>query len=151
MGGLREIWLQVQKPGPLVPPPMQAALRFAAGEIARGISTGVVVYSGSRCPDCQCSPHFSCPDCICSLGDRGVACSGYSAITVVFFSFALLTVGAFFGWGLAHVVKFPVAKAPLGKARGRGVWLTDGDSGVNTRSLGAGDGSSSAISHHRTH
>ena len=33
---------------------MQAVARQAVGDFARGLSTGLVVWAGSRCPDCTC-------------------------------------------------------------------------------------------------
>ncbi len=47
---------------------MQAALKAALGEIARGISTGLVVLAGSpSCPAVSCTCPI-CPDCICHGG-----------------------------------------------------------------------------------
>ena len=41
---------------------MQAVVRQAIGEFTRGLSTGLVVWAGSRCPDCHCpAVTLSCP------------------------------------------------------------------------------------------
>eukprot|EP00969_Alexandrium_andersonii_P213322 9419761-Alexandrium_andersonii.AAC.1 len=52
---------------------MQAAARHALGELAHGVSTGLVVWAGARCPACPaCAPVLNCgeparcPDCVCS-------------------------------------------------------------------------------------
>jgi hypothetical protein len=47
---------------------MQAALKAAVAEAALGVSTGLVVLAGSRCPSCEPEVSCSCPvcpDCIC--------------------------------------------------------------------------------------
>jgi hypothetical protein len=49
---------------------MQSVVRGAIADLARGISTGVIVWTGCRCPDHLCSPQLHCPDCICSAGER---------------------------------------------------------------------------------
>ena len=54
---------------------MQAALRAGAGEVARGFSTGFIVWSGSgQCPACapvlNCAEVARCPDCVCGQGGR---------------------------------------------------------------------------------
>ena len=49
------------------PPLMQAALRAGLQEIARGISTGVVVWAGVGTPACYCICEAppKAPDCLC--------------------------------------------------------------------------------------
>ena len=42
---------------------MQAALRAALGEVAHGLSTGLVLLAGCRCPDC--APVVHCPAATC--------------------------------------------------------------------------------------
>ena len=49
---------------------MQSVLGRAISDLARGFSTGLIVWSGCQCPDHNCSPQLHCPDCICSAGDR---------------------------------------------------------------------------------
>ncbi len=55
---------------------MQAALRGAAAELAKGVSTGLVCWGGrTSCPACLCEPHLTCgeircPDCVCGSGVR---------------------------------------------------------------------------------
>jgi hypothetical protein len=49
---------------------MQSVIRGAISDLARGISTGVIVWSGCQCPEHNCSPQLHCPDCICSAGER---------------------------------------------------------------------------------
>ncbi len=54
---------------------MQAALRAGAGEVARGFSTGFVVWAGTgQCPSCapvlNCAEVARCPDCVCGQGGR---------------------------------------------------------------------------------
>ena len=57
---------------------MQAITQAVASELARGISTGVVLLTGSpRCPACGCSPVISCPAC----PDCAVTCPGGTALS----------------------------------------------------------------------
>lgn len=52
---------------------MQAVVRSAVGELARGLSTGLVVLAGSNCPSCSCDPSLvcaPCPDCACYGSER---------------------------------------------------------------------------------
>ena len=54
---------------------MQAALKAGAGEVARGLSTGVIVWAGSgQCPACapvlHCGEVPRCPDCVCGHSGR---------------------------------------------------------------------------------
>ncbi len=49
---------------------MQAAARAAIQEIARGVSTGLVVLAGTQTPQCTCICP-ACPDCNC-LGSQRV-------------------------------------------------------------------------------
>ena len=51
---------------------MQAVLRQAVGELARGFSTGLAIWAGSHCPPCaptlQCAEAPRLPDCHCYGG-----------------------------------------------------------------------------------
>ena len=53
---------------------MQAALRSALQEAARGLSTAIVVWAGQQPNHCSCScpEQPRCPDCICQGGARVV-------------------------------------------------------------------------------
>jgi hypothetical protein len=84
---------------------MQAALRVAAGEVARGLSTGLIVWAGGgQCPACTCAPTLTCPelpraaDCVCHGGHRVVECeaSGWGS--------AALLVALLIGAGLGVVL-----------------------------------------------
>ncbi len=57
---------------------MQAAIRAAAQEVARGVSTGVVVWAGSRPNSCSCTCPES-PACNCYYGQREVGSAGWSS------------------------------------------------------------------------
>ena len=46
---------------------MQAAVRAALSEVARGASIGLVVLAEARCPDCRCE--VQCTACYCSRGE----------------------------------------------------------------------------------
>jgi len=48
---------------------MQAALRTAVQELGRGLSTGIVVWSGCRPGSCVCHS-CECPACNCYFGTR---------------------------------------------------------------------------------
>ena len=41
-----------------------------ARELARGASTGLVLWAGVRCPDCTCAPVIHVPDCQWSTEGR---------------------------------------------------------------------------------
>ncbi len=56
---------------------MQAAIRAAAQEVARGVSTGVVVWAGSRPNSCSCTCPES-PACNCYYGERAASSLGWS-------------------------------------------------------------------------
>ena len=43
---------------------MQAAAKAAVSELAKGLSTGLVVYARCHCPDCD--PHLHCAACAAS-------------------------------------------------------------------------------------
>ena len=105
---------------------MQAALRNALAEVARGASTGFVVLAGARCPACPaCTPHLhcpgspTCPDCVCTVGERG---PWRPACTEGYGSFALVAVFvAGFLAGLCVLALAWGCKPASGKSRGRGV------------------------------
>ena len=109
---------------------MQCVFRAAIAEVSRGLSTGLVLVAGARCPDCLCSPSLvcteppSCGDCSCRDGRPT------SEISQVF----LVTVGlflTFFGYLLGRLHALPrvsvVGEQPTGKGK-RGLWLKDGSS-----------------------
>ena len=50
---------------------MQAAARAAIGEVAHGLSVGLVLLAGRRCPDC--APVLHCPTAVCPAV-AGAAC-----------------------------------------------------------------------------
>ncbi len=87
---------------------MQAVVRQAVAELARGLSTGFVLWSG--CPACgSCEPvfHCTCPDCVCQGGGRirsepgGLNFFGWCCL--VGLGLALLAAGAVAGrWGQIH-------------------------------------------------
>jgi hypothetical protein len=86
---------------------MQAAIRAAAQELARGLSTGLVVWAGSASPTCICTPAaFSCPefprllDCFCHGSSRTCPTAVESTLTygTVFVAWA---VGILVGLALA--------------------------------------------------
>ncbi len=60
---------------------MQAAIRAAAQEVARGVSTGVVVWAGSRPHSCSCTCPES-PACNCYYGQREVGSAGWSSLAL---------------------------------------------------------------------
>jgi hypothetical protein len=67
---------------------MQAALRSALQEAARGVSTAIVVWAGQQPNHCSCScpEQPRCPDCICQGGARvaeRAADEGYSLSAVI--------------------------------------------------------------------
>ena len=107
---------------------MQCVLRSAIAEVSRGLSTGLVLVAGARCPDCLCSPSLvcteppSCSDCSCRDGRP------LPEISQVF----LVTAGLFFvsfGYLLGHLHSLPRVNTPgesfVGKGK-RGLWLKDG-------------------------
>ena len=58
-------------------PCMQAAWWAALSEVSHGISLGLVLAAGSRCPDCSPSlvcPEIHCPGCACSAPALLPAC-----------------------------------------------------------------------------
>ena len=117
---------------------MQAVLRAAGGEIARGLSAALVVKAGSQCPACDCRPQFVCPDCICRGLDRGYEpCTGLPASWALLAAFVALLVGVILGLGLSQVGQHK--KVEVVKTKGKGVWLQDG------AAVGGG-GASAAIS-----
>ena len=135
---------------------MQAALRAAGGELARGLSTALVVRAGCSCPACECSPILTCPSLTC----RGALpaslegpCEGVQAIVVFFVGLVGLLCGVILGGVVARswtVVGVPVATAPRPATRGggRGIWLglQDKDGEPSSRRLvGDGDGSASEV------
>ena len=90
---------------------MQAVIRQAVGDFTRGISTGLVVYAGSRCPDCTCT----CPavTLTCPAVNSVEVCSGVPVVIVIIY--VTLSFGA--GVILAVVVGFGVGR---GTSNGKG-------------------------------
>eukprot|EP00972_Heterocapsa_arctica_P011934 1748014-Heterocapsa_arctica.AAC.1 len=43
---------------------MQTALRAALGELAHGLSTGLIIFAGSKCPECGCLPSLHCLEAV---------------------------------------------------------------------------------------
>ena len=98
---------------------MQAALRAGAAELARGLSTGIIVWSGSASfPDCTCAPQLSCPASWTSTApaERGSVLAAWSwalALGLIVF-LAGLVVGAaaasaYWGRVLASLLSGPLS------------------------------------------
>ena len=107
---------------------MEAALRHAVTELARGVSTGLVLRAGLSCP--ECAPVLTCPacpDCVCTHAGRvsreRPACSEGSSL--VWLILVCLVGAACFLAGRASIAKGPVVAASGKIARGKGV-LRDG-------------------------
>ena len=116
---------------------MQAALRSALAELARGLSTGAVVLAGSpRCPACQptlsCEAPPRCPDCVCYAGERGSLTEPPGSVSVFLLTLVVILVfvsGGLIGYiyGRRHKVVTELQVSGVsGKKGGRGIWLTDG-------------------------
>ena len=111
---------------------MQAAWRAALSEVSHGISLGLVLAAGSRCPDCSPSlvcPDIHCPDCACAAPASLPACSGgFSLSDLVATGVCCAVIGALLVLGLTRTGRAPalVADAPPGRALSvrprRGVW-----------------------------
>ncbi|CAK0789434.1 unnamed protein product [Prorocentrum cordatum] len=96
------------KGGPLSEGPRdqrtQAAARAAVAELARGLSTGVVLRASSApCPPCSCAPALSCPacpDCHLECGPGSIVSSPRQVpVYFVLFSYVLAAlVGGLFGF-----------------------------------------------------
>ena len=87
---------------------MQAALRAAGQELARGLSTGLVVWAGSSTPSCTCScPELPrLPDCICGGSTERLwqaPCPAWSWVSV-FAVLAAFCFGVAIGGYLRQVV-----------------------------------------------
>jgi hypothetical protein len=114
---------------------MQAAARAAVVELARGLSTGIVVLAGSSCPPCACAPSLvcaACADCACYGGERVafgpeplITCTGVIALVWT------LVCGFIGGWYLSRLQPLGAESSPeTGKGKkGGGVWLQNGCSG----------------------
>ena len=95
---------------------MQAALRAGAGEVARGFSTGFIVWSGSgQCPACapvlNCAEVARCPDCVCGQGGRVYA----EPLPVWSYGWLLLLGGACLAIGYLSAIL--VAAAPSSREK----------------------------------
>ncbi len=95
---------------------MQAALRAGAGEVARGFSTGFIVWSGSgQCPACapvlNCAEVARCPDCVCGQGGRVYA----EPLLVWSYGWLLLLGGACLAAG--YLTATLVAATPFSKKK----------------------------------
>ena len=107
-----------------------AILRASGGELARGLSTGLTVAAGCRCPSCNptltCSaaapcPVLACPNCVCGELTRiSAVCEPFPWVALVLAGALLLVIG--FGAGVA--VGRLAQRQPAAKTRGGGVWLT---------------------------
>ena len=91
------------------------AVKAGAGELARGVSTGLVVWASSQtCPSCTCScPGLHCPDCICRGGDRvaAPACPQPPWELIIAFFFAAFFVGVLAGLRIRIVKGTPVPQS----------------------------------------
>ena len=112
------------------PPRMQCVLRAAIAQVSRGLSTGLVLVAGARCPDCLCSPSLvcteppSCGDCSCRDGRPTPEISQAFLVTA-----GLILI--LFGYLLGRLHALPcvsiIGEPPAGKGK-RGLWLKDGSS-----------------------
>ena len=111
---------------------MQAAWRAALSEISHGISLGVVLAAGSRCPDCSPSlacPYIRCGDCACPAPASAPACpAAFTLSDLVATGVCCAAVGALLAFGVSGARRTPApvadavsAKVVTGRAR-RGVW-----------------------------
>ena len=107
---------------------MEAALRHAVTELARGVSTGLVIRAGLSCP--ECAPVLTCPacpDCVCTHAGRvsreRVPCSEGPWAAWIFL--VCLVGAACFLAGRASIGRTPSSTVSGKIARGKGV-LRDG-------------------------
>ena len=110
------------------PPRMQCVLRSAIAEVSRGLSNGLVLVAGARCPDCLCSPSLvcteppSCGDCSCRDGRPTPEISPVLLVAAGLFLVA-------FGYLLGRLHPLPrgntIWESPAGKGK-RGLWLKGG-------------------------
>ena len=107
---------------------MQCVLRSAIAEVSRGLSTGLVLVAGARCPDCVCSPslvcteHPSCGDCSCRDGRPTPEISQVFLVVAALFLIS-------FGYPLGRLHSLPCVNTPGGSFVGkgkRGLWVKDG-------------------------
>ena len=109
---------------------MQCVLRAAIVEVSRGLSTGLVLVAGARCPDCLCSPSLvcteppSCGDCSCRDGRPTPEISQAFLVTAGLF---LILFGYLLG-RLHALPRVSVIGEPLAGKGKRGLWLKDGSS-----------------------
>ena len=111
---------------------MQAAWRAALSEVSHGISLGLVLAAGSRCPDCSPSlvcPDIHCPDCACAAPALLPACFGaFSLSDLVATGVCCAVLGTLLVLGLSRTgrVAAPAADATPGKVLSvrprHGVW-----------------------------
>jgi hypothetical protein len=111
---------------------MQAALKAALNEVSHGISLGLVIAAGSRCPDCSPSlvcPELHCPDIACPAANAPPACpAGFSLSDLVATGVCCAVAGALLVLGLirggraaANGPDASAGRAIVGRPR-RGVW-----------------------------
>ncbi len=109
---------------------MQAVLRAAIAEFAKGLVPSFIVLAGQQrcppCPDCHCAPVFRC-----SGGERAQEDIGAADHSVLGF-ILVLAFGVAVGWADAYYTRATSASTrarPVVKGKGR--WLTDiSDSGA---------------------
>jgi hypothetical protein len=111
---------------------MQAALRAALNEVSHGISLGLVLAAGSRCPDCSPSlvcPELHCPDLACPAVNAPPACPAAFGLSDLIATGVCCAVGgALLVLGLSRSGRTAacppdasVGRAVVGRPR-RGVW-----------------------------
>ena len=115
---------------------MQVVVRSAVGELARGLSTGLVVLAGNNCPSCSCDPSLvcaPCPDCACYGSERvhlgPVPAVGAAGLVIAIASlFVVFIAGVHFGRAQqSNNIDTSLIKGGK-KGAGGGIWLTDGGS-----------------------
>jgi hypothetical protein len=115
---------------------MQAVARSAVGEIARGLSAGLVVLAGNNCPACSCEPSLvcaACPDCACYGSERvhpgpGPSVGAAGVAIVIVSIFVVFFAGVHFGRAQPIIHKDTTVIKGGKKGLGGGIWLTNGGS-----------------------
>ena len=130
---------------------MQALIKSALGEISRGISTGLVVWSGqSSCPACAptltCAPPPRIPDCICGSHIRQSVNPKERDFILLFFVSILSLV---IGYLLGRLHSSPTVVGTLQSSRptsvaGQGALIGKGKWGLRDASQDTGRRPSSA-------
>jgi len=121
---------------------MQGVVRSAIGEVSRGLSTGLVLAAGARCPDCLCSPTLACaepPSCgDCSCRD-GRPVPEVSPVLLAVAGLFLVTFGYLVGRLHALPRTSHLGESPSGKGKG-GLWLKDVGGPPSERGSSANEG-----------